>query len=185
VAQSIPGADIIEPIERAVKDDRVTGLASVLAELNSTGSFEDGGFFSPPLGDHYARRLLWRDPAGHFLIVAMTWAPGQATPLHDHDGLWGAEIVVSGVMHETSYRKLEQNDRQTRFVHEGDTLLGERSVGILVPPLEYHAYRNAGRSVSHTVHVYAGLLENCTAFTRTQSDDDWWTGERHALRYDA
>lgn len=174
--------DVIEPIERAVKDDRVTGLAAVLEQLNAAGTFEDPSL-SPPLDEHYARKPLWQDPAGKFVIVCMTWAPGQGTPLHDHGGLWGAEVVVSGTMHERAYRAIERDgERRMRFVHEGDIERVRRSVGILVPPYEYHAYRNAGTTVSHTVHVYAGTLETCTTYEREAGD--WWTAQRGVLRYD-
>jgi hypothetical protein len=30
-------------------------------------------------------------------------AYSKASPLHDHADLWGAEIVVDGAMHETTF----------------------------------------------------------------------------------
>jgi predicted metal-dependent enzyme (double-stranded beta helix superfamily) len=179
-----PGAGVIEPIARAIRDDRVTALAGVLAQIASSGVFCDPNFFSPPRSDRYARRLLWRDPDERFVIVAMTWAPGQGAPLHDHGGLWGAEVVVDGVMREKNYRVIER-DRAggARFAREPDTILQERAVGIVLPPLEYHSYENAGTTVSRTVHVYAGMFEECVAFA--PAIDDWWHGERRTLTYDA
>jgi predicted metal-dependent enzyme (double-stranded beta helix superfamily) len=183
-ARALPNTAFIAPIERALKNDRVTALARVLAELNAANTFDDPGFFSPPRTDRYARRLLWRDRDDRFIVVAMTWAPGQCAQLHDHGGLWGAEIVVGGTMRESSFRVVERNGtRAARFVREPDVILTERTVGILVPPLEYHAYANAGAAVSHTLHVYAGPLETCIAYTPAAGD--WWTGEERALHYDA
>src|SRR3546814_15103518 len=46
-----------------------------------------------PLDDHYARRELYRSPEHGYSVVAMTWAPGQGTPIHDHCGLWCVEGV--------------------------------------------------------------------------------------------
>lgn len=179
-----PGAKIIEPIGRAIREDRVTALANTLAEIASSGTFDDPNFFSPLRTDRYARRLIWRDPEGRFVVVAMTWAPGQGAPLHDHGGLWGAEVVVNGVMCEKNYRVIERNGTGgARFAREPDTILLERSVGIVVPPLEYHSYENAGTTVSRTVHVYAGMFEECVAFA--PATDDWWRGERRTLTYDA
>src|SRR5687768_9136436 len=40
-----------------------------------------------PLTTHYARRELYRSPRFGYSVVAMTWAPGQGTLVHDHDGL--------------------------------------------------------------------------------------------------
>jgi predicted metal-dependent enzyme (double-stranded beta helix superfamily) len=179
----VPGSDVIESIERAVKQDRVTALAGVLTELSSAGAFRNSNYFAAPLAAHYTRRLLWRDPHDRFVMVAMTWAPGQGTPLHDHGGLWCAEIVVDGTMQERNYRAIETDaERGTRFAFTGETTLPERTVGLLVPPLEYHAYSNIAPSISHTVHVYAGLMETSTTYT--QAADDWWTARRSALTYD-
>jgi len=137
---AIQKADYVAPIERALKHDRVTALAGALAELNAAGTFEDPAIFAAPRDDRYARRLLWRDRNDRFIVVAMTWAPGQSTQLHDHGGLWGAEIVVAGTMRETTYRALERDaGGATRFVREPDQLLAQRAIGVLVPPLEYHA----------------------------------------------
>ena len=167
-----------------MKRDRVTALAGVLAELSAAGTFADPTLFAAPRADRYSRRLLWRDRADRFVVTAMTWAPGQAAQLHDHAGLWGAEIVVRGTMRESAYRVLEHDGKgATRFAREAETVLAERSVGIVMPPHEYHAYANAGTTVSHTVHVYAGPMETCTAYT--PADGDWWRGEVRTLRYDA
>jgi len=46
-----------------------------------------------PIQDHYARRELYRSPEHGYSIVAMTWGPGQGTPIHDHCGLWCVEGV--------------------------------------------------------------------------------------------
>src|SRR5207245_3032935 len=35
----------------------------------------------------YARNLLYRDPAGRFIVVGLVWEPGHCTPIHDH-GTW-------------------------------------------------------------------------------------------------
>jgi hypothetical protein len=179
----IPGPEIIEPIERAVRDDRVTALASALAAMNSRGMLDDANFFPPALVGRYTRRLLWRDPLDRFVMVGMTWPAGFATPVHDHAGLWGAEAVVAGTMLESSYRAIESDEeRGMRFDHAGDTMLKDGSVGILVPPLEYHSYRNVTDALAHTVHIYSGLLEECNSYT--PSTGGWWTVERRTLHYD-
>ena len=95
---------IIEPIARAVAMDRATTLATVLAALGQSGAFAEPALFAPPADGHYTRGRIWTDPDGRFTVVGMTWLPGQGTPVHDHAGRWGAELVVRGTMHETSYR---------------------------------------------------------------------------------
>ena len=177
-------ANDIAPIEHVVNGERVSALGDVLAELSSSGTFQNPNFFAAAHSGRHARRLLWRDPADRFVIVAMTWAPNQGTPLHDHGGLWCAEVVVNGTMEESSYDAVEYDGKRgTRFIPTGSTRLPERSVALVLPPFEYHAYRNITSSVAHTVHVYAGLMQSCVAYTPLA--DDWWTGQRHALTYDA
>ena len=57
----------------------------------------------------YARRLVYADAWGRFVVIAMTWGPGQKTPLHDHAGVWCVEVVVDGLMEVVSYQLLEEN----------------------------------------------------------------------------
>ena len=178
-------APIVEPVARAVKNDRLTDLAGILAGLDRNETLGKE-LFLPPNPGHYARRLIWCDEgkgSNPFVIVAMTWAPGQGAPLHDHCGLWGAEIVLDGLMHETTYRLRESNGQsQYRFSIERESFAPQHSVGALAPPLEYHAFRNAGSTVARTLHVYGGQLESCRAFFET--GDLWWRAERIVLRYD-
>ncbi len=78
-----------------------------------------------PITDHYARRELYRSARHGYSIVAMTWAPGQGTPLHDHDGLWCVEGVWQGALHITPHRLLETRGGEHRFLPL-PTLAGER-----------------------------------------------------------
>ena len=68
-----------------------------------------------PIEDHYARRELYRSPAHGYSIVAMTWGPGQGTPLHDHCGLWCVEGVWEGELEITQYELLEHDGERFRF----------------------------------------------------------------------
>lgn len=175
--------DLIAPISRAVRDDRVTSLAAVLARLDEAGVFTPD-LFLPPNPKRYARRLIHRDPGDRFVVVAMTWGPGQGSPLHDHAGFWGAEVVVSGTMSETSYELIERDggDRY-RFERGIHRLSSKGAVGVLIPPREYHDFRNAGDGVAHTLHVYGGDLASSQMFA--EEGEGWWTSHRVELRYDA
>jgi 3-mercaptopropionate dioxygenase len=173
---------LVTPIARAVKDDRVTSLAGVLAGLCAQGAIGPD-LFLPPQPDHYARKLIWQDPADRFVVVAMTWAPGQGSPLHDHAGLWGAELVVDGVMSETLFELVGRGDDGRYAFKEGlHRTSGRGTVGVLIPPLEYHDFGNGGSTVAHSLHVYGGDLRASQAFA--QDDDGWWSARSVTLRYD-
>jgi predicted metal-dependent enzyme (double-stranded beta helix superfamily) len=175
---------LVVPIERAVREDRVTELARIMVELEAQGAFAGSGLFAQPNPERYARRLIWRDPDERFVVVAMTWAPGQTSTLHDHAGLWGVEVVVQGTMRETAFRLVERgDDGRYRFRRESDGLASPSSVGILLPPLEYHEVCNVSTQTAHTVHVYGGPLDHCRRFLAEA--DGWWRSERVVLSYDA
>lgn len=178
-----PLDDLIAPIARAVKDDRATALAAVLAQLDEAGAFTPDLFLAPN-AKKYARNLIYRDPHERFVVVAMTWGPGQGSPLHDHAGLWGAEIVVSGSMSETMYELVGRDgEDRYRFARGMHRVSGKGTVGVLVPPREYHEFGNAGESVAHTIHVYGGDLTSSHAFS--SEGDGWWKARRVELHYDA
>jgi predicted metal-dependent enzyme (double-stranded beta helix superfamily) len=181
---SLKSLGLVEPIRRAMRDDRVTGLARALAKLEESGDFEDPALFSGALPDRYARRLIWRDPEGGFVIVGMTWAPGQSAPLHDHGGVWGVEIVARGTMRETAYRLVERDPQgRVRFVREGERVSTKGTAGALCPPHDYHTFGNAGTTPAYTVHVYGGPYARCNLYTT--SDERWWTSTSVPLGYDA
>lgn len=118
--------------------------------------------------DHYARRLLYRDPDAGFTAVVMTWGPGQCTPLHDHAGLWCVEGVIEGTMKVEQYELLEEGEgegERCRFESRGRVLAGPGSSGALIPPYEYHVLGNATDDTpAVTLHVYSGEMEHCTVF---------------------
>ena len=39
-----------------------------------------------PITDHYARRELHISLTHGYIVIAMTWGPGQVTKIHDHPG---------------------------------------------------------------------------------------------------
>jgi predicted metal-dependent enzyme (double-stranded beta helix superfamily) len=174
--------ELIAPIAQAVKDDRVTSLAGVLAQLCERGVLVHE-LFLPASSGHYSRKLVWHDPEDRFVVVGMTWAPGQGSPLHDHAGLWGAEIIVDGVMSETMFHLLDRDaDGRYRFERGVHRVSGRGTVGVLIPPLEYHDFGNAGTSVAHSLHVYGGDLKSAQCFA--EDTDGWWTARRVELHYD-
>ncbi len=174
---------LIAPIARAVKAHQVDALGEALATLCAAGAFTSD-FFLPARSDRYARNLIWRELEGAFIIVGMTWAVGQGSPLHDHAGLWGAEIVIDGEMHQTPFelRNLGHDGRY-QFERGAQCVSGCGTLGLIVPPKEYHNFGNAGHSVAHSLHVYCGDLTSAQTFS--EDADGWWTARQVGLRYDA
>jgi hypothetical protein len=46
----------------------------------------------------YRRIPLTGHPARGYEALLILWPPGHVTPIHDHAGLWGIELVLDGVL---------------------------------------------------------------------------------------
>ena len=136
-----------------------------------------------PVEDHYARRELYRSPEFGYSIVAMTWGPGQGTPIHDHCGLWCVEGVWDGELEITQYELLEQDGDRFRFRAAGGIHAGPGSAGSLIPPHEYHAIRNASAEhVAISLHIYKAPMEACSMFV--PQEGEWFRRAAKALPQD-
>ena len=129
-----------------------------------------------PITDHYARRELYRSPQHGYSVVAMTWGPGQGTPLHDHSGLWCVEGVWDGELEIVQYELLEREGERFRFRAGGGMHAGPGSAGSLIPPHEYHTIRNTSPdSVAVSLHIYKAEMA-CCSMCQPQ-DGEWFIRE--------
>jgi len=113
------------------------------------------------------RRLSLRRPQGSddYAVLLIAWPPGHATPIHDHDGLWGIELVLDGVLQVESFAiavtpSLQLVPRETTPLGIGDhAAFSDRD----------YAHRCRNLSVQRpalTLHVYGGALERYRAYDR-------------------
>jgi 3-mercaptopropionate dioxygenase len=133
---------------------------------------------------HYARRELYHSAEHGYSVIAMTWGPGQGTPIHDHSGMWCVEGVWHGALEITQYELLESDGDRFRFRAVGTMQAGTGSAGSLVPPHEYHTIRNPSRdSVAVSLHVYRGEMRCCSVFS--PADACWHVRDIRQLSLDA
>lgn len=126
-----------------------------------------------PVEGHYARRELFACPERGTSVVAMTWAPGQGTPIHDHCGLWCVEGVWQGQLEITRYELEEEDGERARFSRHETLMAGTGSAGSLLPPHEYHTIRNPQPDrVSISLHVYQRAMGTCSTFEPI--GEDWY-----------
>ena len=136
-----------------------------------------------PIADHYARRELYRSPTHGYSVVAMTWGPGQGTPIHDHSGLWCVEGVWDGQLEITQYELLETRGERFRFRAAGGVQAGPGSAGSLIPPHEYHTITNPSEeTVAVSLHIYKAPIDCCSKFQ--PHDGDWFLRVDSALQTD-
>ena len=140
-------------------------LRGVLCELIRDPGVRLPDCVHAPIADHYARRELYRSPRYGYSVVAMTWGPGQGTPIHDHAGCWCVEGVWAGELEITQYELLEHHEDRFRFRAAGGLQAGPGSAGSLIPPHEYHTIRNAdAAAIAVSLHVYEAPLLQCSRF---------------------
>lgn len=134
--------------------------------------------------DHYARRLIHQDARRGYTIMAMTWAPGQGTPVHDHSGMWCVEAVWNGQIEVTQYELTDTRGDRFRLEPRTTMRAGIGSAGSLIPPHEYHTIANPdSREVAVTIHIYSGRMDQCAVFEPL--GDNWYLRRKRELHLDA
>jgi predicted metal-dependent enzyme (double-stranded beta helix superfamily) len=169
-AHSAKMQELIRRLDDAcsVRDDegRCKRVKDVLVDIVGSGEdFIDPPFLAPA-ADRYARRLMHRDPADRYTVLAMVWGPRQATPLHDHAGIWCVECVYRGKIEVTSYsvRGGDPEEGVVLFEKAKVVTAGIGEAGALIPPFEYHTIANVTDTPSVTIHVYGGEMTHCHIF---------------------
>lgn len=160
---------LIETIDRAVQRDcehAITDcLRDALCRIIRGRDIELPDCIFEPVGDHYARRELYRSEDHGYSVIAMTWGPGQGTPIHDHSGMWCVEGIFQGALEITQYELAESSGNRFRFIPVGALQAGTGSAGSLIPPHEYHTIRNpSDRDVAVSLHIYRGAMSCCSVF---------------------
>jgi predicted metal-dependent enzyme (double-stranded beta helix superfamily) len=178
---------LIDRIDASVRMGEVHAVTShvktALCDLIRAHDVEIPERFVRPRGDHYARRLLYKNDKLGYTAVVMTWSPGQTTSLHDHAGMWCVEGVIAGQMSVTRFDLVEQIADRYRFTEVEQVKAGVGSSGALIPPYEYHVLANAlPDRVSVTLHVYGGEMDHCSIFE--PQADGLFVRHLKPLRYD-
>ncbi len=137
-----------------------------------------------PVEGHYARRELYACPERGTTVVAMTWAPGQGTPIHDHCGLWCVEGVWQGQLEITRYELEEDQGDRCRFARFETLVAGTGTAGALLPPHEYHTIRNPNPAqIAISLHIYQNEMGTCATFE--PEGENWYRRGSRALCLDA
>lgn len=153
-------------------DERITaGVKTTLCELIKNNVIRLPDSFRKSCSDHYARRLLYRSDEFGYEVLAMTWGPGQGTPVHDHAGYWCVEGVLEGDLEVVQYDLVEETGDRCRFQKRTMVYAGVGSAGTLIPPFDYHTISNCSDQPAITIHIYGGSLTECSVFEPT--DDGW------------
>ena len=102
----------------------------------------------------YMRHVLYVDPDGEFVITAITWLPGQVSPLHGHQ-VWCAYGVAEGELTEEQFDGALQPLKIT--LHRAGDLAERDLHGQLI-----HRVSNRGTRTLVSLHLYGVSAEKLT-----------------------
>lgn len=119
----------------------------------------------------HTRRELYRSREHGYEVVAITWAPGQASMVHDHGDTWGVEAVLQGRLEVLDYRVKAQHRALSELRAAGRHLLQPGAVLSLLPPHDLHQCRNVDEEdTAVSLHIYGKHLQHVKRYTRVEGD---------------
>src|SRR5215216_2662006 len=116
--------------------------------------------------DGYRSHVLHAERDGTFSIVALTWLPGQETPIHDHV-TWCVFGVIQGIEYEELYTLDEERGC---LVEAGSDVNRLGGVSGFAPPGDIHRVRNVGECTAISIHVYGTDLSRIGSSVRRTYD---------------
>ncbi|MBD8873815.1 cysteine dioxygenase family protein [Rhodanobacter sp. DHB23] len=172
-------ARVLATIERCVDRQAQVDVDRIAAGLSQVAAWPgcpQATLLSPATEAPSYRRLpLGTGNARNHEALLIVWPPGHATPVHDHDGLWGMEFVLDGVLEVESFKLLPQppirlERDHSRVIGVGDHVAFSRA--------DYaHRCRNLSRQrQALSLHVYGGELNRYRSFVH---DRGQWSSELH------
>ena len=121
----------------------------------------------------FTRWLFERESEGRYTGLIMVWPGSYTTPIHDHAGLWGIEMVLQGTLAVDDYAFESDSGASAELRFVGTTLLQEgESCAFLGTAGHAHRCMNPlSRRPAVTLHVYGGLLETYRTFEETADNN--------------
>jgi len=121
--------------------------------------------------DGYTRHLLASAGPGSYQALLIAWPPNHQTPLHDHDGLWGIELVLDGALSVSEYR-VDRLAARTALSLQRSLVLGIGDAAAFAGKHYAHTCRNLSADrAAVSLHVYGGALERYCTFTVNGAGD--------------
>jgi len=105
----------------------------------------------------YMRHLLYVDPGGDFVMTAITWLPGQVSPVHGHH-VWCAYGIAEGELTEELFRESygKLSPLNTRLLRAGE--IAEHDLD----GKAIHRVSNRTRGTIVSLHLYGISADRLT-----------------------
>ncbi len=114
----------------------------------------------------YSRNLVYRDPRGLFVILALLWKPETASAVHDHAS-WGVMGTFESAIEITNYDRVDDGSTPGMAqVREREVLpSGEGNVEVVIPPrVDIHRMANPTKRQTVTLHTYGREIGACNVY---------------------
>lgn len=123
----------------------------------------------------YRRFPLTLQTSRNYEALLILWPPDHATPIHDHDGLWGMEFVLDGVLEVEAF-DLSLN-QHPHLVSREASILGVGDFVTFSDADYAHRCKNlSSNRPALSLHIYGGELNTYRSF---HEEDDHWTVTQH------
>jgi len=111
--------------------------------------------------------------------LLILWPPGHTTPIHDHAGLWGIELVLDGVLEVESFALSLQS--APRLVARDKSILGIGDHTSFSDADYAHRCHNLSpNQPTLSLHIYGGELDTYRSYHQQRSGD--WVDAVHQAR---
>jgi len=149
---------LLAPTSGATAIDSLTGrLAAhaLLPDAPRSAAFETTA---------YRRHLIARGADDGYSCLLIAWPAGHRTPIHDHDGLWGIELVLDGALEVQEFDVAGDPDAP-QPTHTRSLMLGIGDAAVFTHRRYAHRCRNLSSTrAALSLHVYGGDLDRYRTF---------------------
>ncbi|WP_266170468.1 cysteine dioxygenase [Dyella subtropica] len=120
----------------------------------------------------FERWLLAERSKPALSMLVMAWPANHATPVHDHDGLWGLEMALHGALEVQTWSRDPSSD--SLHLQSQDWLGPGDATWFDTDNAYAHRCRNLSRhDTALTLHVYGGDLAKYFAYEQVGQADQW------------
>lgn len=126
---------------------------SVEAMLRAIRHFDDFRNTLPFVAAAYTRTLVHKHE--RYELVAMQWAPGCASPIHDHAGSRCWVVMLEGSIDVENFDRLDENSARASIVPAERLQLVKGDIDHRLSWRELHRVANTGATSAYTLQLYA------------------------------
>ncbi len=143
---------------------RLLGDAEFAAAMErATAAFERYRERLPIIPFAYSRSRLLLD--ARFEIVAMRWAPGAVSPIHDHGASRCWVLMLDGTLEVENFTRHDGPEARSPMLSaDGRITLGRGDVDHRLAPTELHRVRNVCDVSAYSLQLYAAPIATYSVY---------------------